>query len=511
MSDLIDSNHSFTHSALHSLSPMSKPSEVIAAHFPHQPTSGQQRLFRLFDIFLAQKDDRPNVLMLKGYAGTGKTTIVSALVQALPTFKRKLFLMAPTGRAAKVMAGYSGRNAYTIHKIIYQRAADPYTGKYQFKRRRNYQKNTLFIIDEASMLADDPGARRGVSTPGASTPGASTRGGLLTDLLDYVFEQPSNRLMLIGDVAQLPPVGQLLSRGLDADYLASVLHLNIVETELTEVMRQEQQSGILANATALRNQLGDEDFQIQFTTRGYPDVYRMTGERLEDGLRYAYDKFGKDSTAVICRSNREAVEYNRYIRQQIFFYENEIDVGDYLMVVKNNYFVLDDTSPIGFVANGDFAEVMKIITFEELYDLRFATLELRLLDYPDQPSFEAKVILDVLHTPSAALEEDKYQELYQQVITDYQDHGTNQEQREAIRQDAYLNALQIKFAYALTCHKSQGGQWDAVFVSQGYLIDEMIDQEYLRWLYTAITRAKQELYLMNFKESFFSGGVNSGR
>ncbi len=270
-------------------------------------------------------------------------------------------------------------------------------------------------------------------------------------------------------------------------------------------MRQEQNSGILLNATALREQLGDEDFRIQLGTRGYADVYRMTGDRLEDGLRYAYDKFGKDNTAIICRSNREAVEYNRYIRQQIFFYENEIDVGDYLMVVKNNYFVLDDDSPVNFIANGDFAEVMKIVTFEELYGLRFATLELRLLDYPDQPAFEAKVILDVLHTATASLEEDKYQELYEQVMTDYQDQSSVEEQREAIRNDEYLNALQIKFAYALTCHKSQGGQWDAVFVNQGYLIDEMVNQEYLRWLYTAITRAKKELYLMNFKEDFFVG------
>ena len=445
----------------------------------------------MFDIFLAQKSDRRNVLLLKGYAGTGKTTVVSALVNALPSFNLKLFLLAPTGRAAKVIAGYSGRNAYTIHKIIYQRAADPITGKYQFKRRRNYQKNTLFVVDEASMLADDPGLRRG---------------GLLTDLLDFVFEQPSNRLLLIGDVAQLPPVGQLLSRGLDADYLASVLHLNILETELTEVMRQEQHSGILSNATALREQLGDENFRIQLRTRGFADVYRMTGERLEDGLRYAYDKFGRENTAIICRSNRESVEYNRYIRQQIFFYESELDVGDYLMVVKNNYFFLDDDSPVNFIANGDFAEVMKIVTFEELYGLRFATLELRLLDYPEQPSFEAKVILDVLHSSTAALEEDKYQQLYEQVITDYQDHGTPAEQREAIRNDHYLNALQIKFAYALTCHKSQGGQWDAVFVSQGYLIDEMVNQEYLRWLYTAITRAKKELYVMNFKEAFFADG-----
>jgi exodeoxyribonuclease-5 len=268
-------------------------------------------------------------------------------------------------------------------------------------------------------------------------------------------------------------------------------------------MRQEQHSGILTNATALRDQLGQE-VRIKLRTRGFADVYRMTGERLEDGLRYAYDKFGKDNTAILCRSNREAGEYNRYIRQQIFFYEDEISAGDYLMVVKNNYFVLDDTSPVNFIANGDFAEVMKIVTFEELYGLRFATLELRLLDYPDQPVFEAKVILDVLHSATAALEEDKYQSLSEQVYADYQDQGTAAEQREAIRKDAYLNALQVKFAYALTCHKAQGGQWDAVFVSQGYLVDEMVNQDYLRWLYTAITRAKKELYLMNFKEDFFA-------
>ncbi len=468
---------------------MPKPSQLIASHFPHQPTAGQQRLFQLFDIFLAQKKERRNVLLLKGYAGTGKTTVLSALVSAMPSFDVKLFLMAPTGRAAKVMASYSGRNAYTIHKIIYQRAADPSTGQYQFKRRRNYQKDTLFVVDEASMLADDTG-RQG-------------RNGLLTDLLDFVFEQESNRLMLIGDVAQLPPVGQVLSRGLDADYLASALHLNILETELTEVMRQEQQSGILSNATDLRNQLGIEKFQIQLRTRGFADVYRMTGDRLEDGLRYAYDKYERENTAIICRSNREAVEYNRYIRQQIFFYESEIDAGDQLMVVKNNYFFLDDDSPVNFIANGDFAEVVKIVTFEDMYDLRFATLELRLLDYPEQPSFEAKVILDVLHATTPALPEDQYQSLYEQVLADYQDYDTVAEQREAIRKDQYLNALQIKFAYALTCHKSQGGQWDAVFVNQGYLVEERINQEYLRWLYTAVTRAKKELYLMNFKETFF--------
>ena len=467
---------------------MPKASQIIAQRFPHQPTAGQQRLFELLDLFLAQKPDRRNVLLLRGYAGTGKTTIVSALVDTLPTFNIKPFLMAPTGRAAKVMASYSERNAYTIHKIIFQRAADPYTGKMQFRRRRNYQKNTLFVVDEASMLSDEA---------------SYGRNSLLADLIEYVFEQSSNRLMLIGDAAQLPPVGQILSQGLDADYLEKHFRLNIFETELTEVMRQEQRSGILMNATALRSLLGQEDFTIQLRTKGFGDVYRMQGDRLEDGLRYAYDKYGKDNTAIICRSNREAVQYNRYIRHQVFFQESEIEAGDYLMIVKNNYFFVEDDSPVNFLANGDFAEVMKVVTFEELYDLRFATLEIRLLDYPDLPSLQVKVILDTLHSPTAALEEDAYQNLYDQVLNDYQDQATVQEQREAIRKDEYLNALQIKFAYALTCHKSQGGQWDAVFVDQGYLTEDRINQEYLRWLYTAVTRAKKELFLMNFKEAFY--------
>ncbi|MGD1890281.1 MAG: ATP-dependent RecD-like DNA helicase [Cyclobacteriaceae bacterium] len=469
---------------------MSKPSEVIAAYFPHQPTEGQQKLFTLFDLFLAQKADRKTALLLKGYAGTGKTSVVSALVKALPEFKLKLMLLAPTGRAAKVMASYSERSAFTIHKIIYQRTADPISGRLQFSRRRNYQKNTLYVVDEASMLSND---------------GGSGRNGLLSDLIDYVFEQPTIRLMLIGDAAQLPPVGQTLSQGLNAEHLEHLYGLDIFETELTEVMRQEQNSGILRNATQLRQQLSQEEFGIQLQTRGFSDVYRMEGRKLEDGLRYAYDKFGKDNTAVICRSNRAAVQYNRFIRQQIFFYDNELEVGDYLMIVKNNYFFTEENSAISFLANGDFVEIIKVFNLEEKHGLRFADLELRLLDYPDQPAFDAKIILDVLHSPSVALEEDKYRELFQQVLEEYEDQETRKQQQEAVRNDLYLNALQVKYAYALTCHKSQGGQWDAVFVDQGYLPDERLTMEYIRWLYTAVTRAKQQLFLMNFREEFFSG------
>lgn len=467
---------------------LKKPSQIIADKFPFSPTKGQKHLFSLFDKFLNNKQEERYALMLKGYAGTGKTSIVSALVKALPAFDFKYLLMAPTGRAAKVMASYAERNAFTVHKIIYQRAADPISGKYQFRRRRNYAKNTLFIVDEASMLADDP---------------SYGRNGLLSDLIDFVFEHKSNKLMLVGDAAQLPPVGQAFSNGLNEAYLASGFGLTLLQTELTEVTRQGKESGILYNATKLRQHIVQKDLAVKFETKNFSDIYRMSGQRLEDGLRYAYDKFGKENTVVICRSNRQAIDYNRYVRNQIFFYENELEVGDYLMIVRNNYFFLDEDTPAGFLANGDFIEIIKIINLEDMHGFRFATLELQLLDYPDQPPFEAKVLLDTLHSPTTSLPEEAYDRLFESVFADYQDAETRAEQQEAIRNDLYLNALQVKYAYALTCHKAQGGQWDAVFVDQGYMKDDMLNQEYLRWLYTAVTRSKEELFLMNFDHRFF--------
>ena len=466
---------------------MAAPSEILTQKFPFEPTEGQRSLFRLFDDFLLDDQQENPALIIKGYAGTGKTTMISAVVKMLPFFDFKYVLMAPTGRAAKVMSGYAKRTAFTIHKKIFQHKAVP-GGGLKFARQKNYHKRTVFIVDEASMLSDQAGL------------GAK---GLLSELVQYVFEKPENRLLLVGDVAQLPPVGSFESPALRDDYLQSHFKNATTVIELTEVMRQAEASGILYNATALRKQLSLEKIDLRFNTSGFKDIFRMSGERLEDGLRYAYDKYGVDNTVVVCRSNKHAVQYNQYVRRTLLYREDELEAGDFLMVVRNNYFFLPENAPAGFLANGDFVEVLKIISFEEFYGLRYATLELRLLDYPDQLPFEAKVILDTLHTHGPALSEEAYQKLYEQVEADYQDLATKTERRQAIKKDAYLNALQVKFAYALTCHKSQGGQWDAVFVDQGYLKGDMVDKDYLRWLYTAVTRATKELFLVNFNPKFF--------
>ncbi len=466
---------------------MAKPSEILLDKFPFEPTGGQKHLFSLFDPFLLDKSLSKPVLILKGYAGTGKTTVVSAIVKMLPFFQFKYVLMAPTGRAAKVMSGYSKRAAFTIHKKVFQQTAEP-GGGLEFKRQSNYHKNTLFIVDEASMISNSSeyGQR-----------------GLLSDLMDYVFSQEGNRLLLIGDTAQLPPVGSTESPALEKEYVQHNFNADVLSTELTEVMRQDLDSGILFNATNLRNELLKEDFKVSLATSRFPDVFKMTGEKLEDGLRYAYDKYGVDNTAIICRSNKNAVQYNQYIRRAIQYREDELEAGDILMIVRNNYHFLPEDAPAGFLANGDFVEVLKIKRFDDLYELRFAELTLRLLDYPDQEPFDAKVVLDTLHSSEASLNDKSYKQMYEQVVADYADLSTKKERIKAIKSDPYLNALQVKFAYALTCHKSQGGQWDAVFVDQGYLTDEMVNQEYLRWLYTALTRATKELYLVNFNPKFF--------
>jgi len=466
---------------------LAKPSEILRSKFPFEPTKGQQALFALFDPFLLSEDQFRPTLILKGYAGTGKTTVVSAIVKMLPFFGMKYVLMAPTGRAAKVMSAYSKRTAFTIHKKVFQQTAAP-GGGLKFKRQKNYHKNTLFIVDEASMISDNQ---------------EFGKKGLLAELVDYVFSQEGNRLLLIGDVAQLPPVGVSESPALEKSYLDANFKTDVKNLELTEVMRQAESSGILFNATQLRNELVKKDFQIKFSTTAFKDTFKMTGERLEDGLRYAYDKYGVEDTAIICRSNKNAVQYNQYIRRTIQYREDEIEAGDLLMVVRNNYTFLPEETVAGFIANGDFVEVLKIVRFEEYYGLRFADLRLKMVDYPDQEPFEAKVILDTLYANEPSLNDQTYKALYDQVAEDYADIASKTERIKSIKKDPYLNALQVKFAYALTCHKSQGGQWSAVFVDQGYLTDEMIDREYLRWLYTAVTRAKEELFLVNFNKQFY--------
>jgi ATP-dependent exoDNAse (exonuclease V) alpha subunit len=402
-------------------------------------------------------------------------------------------LLAPTGRAAKVMTQYSKKKAQTIHKKIYRQVANQYTGNLEFQRQNNYAIDTVFIVDEASMISDD--AEFGTA-------------GLLTDLMEFVFSNPEldfngNRVIFVGDTAQLPPVGKLSSPALDKTYMEGQFHLGVMEQELVEVMRQDAESGILFNATNLRSLLKEKEPKIHFITKGYRDFYKMTGEKLEDGLNYAYRKFDRENTIILTRSNKTAVKYNRYIRNRIFYLEDELSTGDLLMIVRNNYHWLGEESPVGFLANGDFVEVMRLRNQEEIHGFRFATLTLRLLDYEDHPEFEAKVLLNTLDSDTPSLNREESKALYESVTKDYE-HIVNKKERTAeIRKDPYLNALQVKFAYALTCHKAQGGQWNAVFVEQGYLTDENINEDFIRWLYTAITRATHEVFLVNFHKEFF--------
>ncbi|WP_266364014.1 ATP-dependent DNA helicase [Tellurirhabdus rosea] len=470
------------------------PAQMLAKRFPFKPTPGQSEFFeRMGQFLLPEEHERyRDCFLLKGFAGTGKTTLISTLIKVLPKVGMKSVLLAPTGRAAKVMANYSKRQALTIHRKIYRQISDGDSGSLVFQRQKNYHDDTLFIVDEASMISDD--AEIGMN-------------GLLADLIDFVYENPGNRLMLVGDVAQLPPVGKELSPALDPDYLERQFDMTVFRQELTEVMRQDVESGILLNATHLRAALVQPEPGIFFTTKGYRDIYRMTGDRLEDGMRYAYNKYGRENTIIITRSNKAAVQYNQYVRRVINGAEEELDAGDLLMIVRNNYSVLDDDSPAGFLANGDFVEVMKIRKREEVHGLKFATVMLRLVDYEEQPEFETKIILDTLYSASPSLGRDENKQLYESVQKDYFYIKSKRERAEAIRRDPYLNALQVKFAYALTCHKAQGGQWPAVFIDQGYLPNGKVDAEFVRWLYTALTRTTDEAFLMNFHPNFF--GVQS--
>ena len=474
------------------------PSFLLRQKFPFEPTNGQVELFKQMDNFMTNKDDfGPLCFLLRGYAGTGKTTVISTIIKVLPKFGLKSVLLAPTGRAAKVMGNYSNKKALTIHKKIYRQVANQFTGNLEFQRQNNYATDTVFIIDEASMISDD-------TDFGTS--------GLLTDLMEFVFTNPEqdyngNKIIFVGDTAQLPPVGKLDSPALQKKYLEGQFHIGVLEQELTEVMRQDALSGILYNATNLRDLLKSDSTQISFTTKGFRDFFKMTGEKLEDGLNYAYRKFDRENTIILTRSNKTAVQYNRYIRQRIFGQEDELATGDLLMIVKNNYHWLDEDSPAGFLANGDFVEIMKMRGVQEMHGFRFVTLNIRLLDYEEHPHIEAKVLMDTLYSNTPAMSRDENKALYESVAQDYAHIVNKKERNEAIRKDPYLNALQVKFAYALTTHKSQGGQWSAVFIDQGYLTDELINEDFIRWLYTAITRATHEVFLLNFHKEFFEGAV----
>ena len=491
--------------------------QLLAKRFPYKPTSGQVQFFDQIGDFIAHEEFERyrDCFLLRGYAGTGKTTLVGTLIKVLPRFGYKSVLLAPTGRAAKVMSNYAKKPAQTIHRKIYRQVADPGSGTLAFERQKNYHEDTLFIVDEASMISDE-----------ADFGGK----GLLTDLIDYVFETKGNKLLLVGDTAQLPPVGRELSPALDRNFLANSFDMTVFEQELTEVMRQDEESGILYNATGLRMLLDNPEPpkpkvvgfdallndnsrtdgptvdppDIRLNVKSFRDVFKMPMTKLEDGIQYAYNKYGRENTVILCRSNKTAVQYNQFIRRMIDQCEEELDAGDMLMIARNNYTVLEEDSPAGFLANGEFAEVLKIRHKEELHGFRYATVTLRLVDYEEQPDFDAKIMLDTLHTPVPSLSSEQYKALYESVSKDYFYIKSKKERSEAIRRDPYLNALQVKFAYALTCHKAQGGQWSAVFIDQGFLPDGQVNNEFVRWLYTAMTRATDEAFLMNFNPQFFT-------
>ncbi len=462
----------------------------IVTQLPHIPTSGQHDAIRRIANFIV-KSTSGDTYLLKGYAGTGKTTIISALVNGLPGTGVKTFLMAPTGRAAKVMSLYSRKTAFTIHRKIYRPKQTEAAGIH-YSLAPNTHTNTLFIVDEASMIADN-------SETGDQLFGGSN---LLSDLLNFIKSGQNCRLLLVGDNAQLPPVGQLTSPALDIKVLTRKYGLRAGHFELTEVVRQEKLSGILENATAIRQEISVGGKNIEFHDQ-LPDFERVPGYELGDKLSSDYSSLGPEQVVVICRSNRSANNYNRQIRFTGMWMEEELNAGDYLMCVKNNYFWLEPESPVGFIANGDMLKVTRIVGFEEKFGLRFANIAVELTDYPDQPAFEVKVVMDSLYTEAPALTREQSMELFKRVGDSYPDATSRTARFAAISKDPFYQALQIKFAYAVTCHKAQGGQWKHVFVDQGYLTEEMMDTGYLRWLYTAITRATEKVYLVNFNERFF--------
>ena len=463
--------------------------DLIEQNFGNIPTAQQRDVFAMLQKFLPSAN-ADECFILKGYAGTGKTTLISALVKVLPKIKLKSVLLAPTGRAAKVISNYSGRKAYTIHKKIYRKkvAASP---EMNFVLGDNIMENTLFIVDEASMISDQVHDY--------------SRQSLLQDLITYVYNGKNCKLMLVGDTAQLPPVGSSISPALNKQFVSDQFRLRVFTYELTDVVRQEKESGILFNATQLRELVRkEEEVFPKFRIRGYKDIFRMTGERLVEGLNYAYDKYGMENTIVICRSNKNANAYNQNIRNRILYREEEISGGDHIMVVRNNYFWLKPEDNSGdFIANGDIARIRKVRRIEEQYGFRFAELVIELLDYPDEEPLSCKVMLDTLYSETPSLSNADNKRFYEAVLQDYMHIDNKKLRMEELKKDPYYNALQIKFAFAVTCHKAQGGQWPAVFIDQGYLTDEMLNTEFLRWLYTGVTRSNKELFLVNFSDQFF--------
>jgi exodeoxyribonuclease-5 len=430
------------------------------------------------------------IFLMTGYAGTGKTSVISSVVKTLDLLRMKSVLLAPTGRAAKVLSSYSGRQAFTIHKKIYRQKSSK-DGIGSFSLDRNLHKDTFFIVDEASMVSN--------ITADAALFGS---GRVLDDLIEYVYSGTDCKLIIVGDTAQLPPVGSAVSPALDTASISGY-GFGLITCELKQVVRQSETSGVLMNATRIRLQVAEKNLDHpSIDCINYKDTIRISGDELIDEISTAYGACGVEGTIIVVNSNKLANRYNQGIRNRIFFREEEISTGDMVMVVKNNYFIIEeDENGAGFIANGDIAEVKRIRKYEERYGFRFADMVLYFADY--NLEIESKVMMDVLHLDTPALPTEKNKELFQNVLSDYVHIKTRRKQYDAVKKDPYFNALQIKFAYAVTCHKAQGGQWERVFIDQGMFNRNEITIDYLRWFYTALTRSTDKAYLVNFSDNFF--------
>ena len=459
--------------------------ERLLKHFSHKPTKEQKAVLEDLSEFISTLGSR-SIFLLKGYAGTGKTTLISALVKSLPSVGKRSALLAPTGRAAKVLAKYSKRKASTLHKKIYWIRTSK-NGNTFITLKENLHTNTIFIVDEASMIPEDLND-------------SLSKRSLLEDLIKYVYEGIDCKLILIGDTAQLPPVHLDVSPALDEENLDKKYQKQIISKELKEVVRQEKNSLVLENATQLRK-------LIEVNNNSLPkiklnnDVIRISsGEELQENIEAAYAQSGVENTTIICRSNKRANQYNNRIRSEILWQEDIISSGDILMVVRNNYFWLDEKSEAGFLANGDIIEVTRVKEIIERYGFKFAKASIRLLDYPNEKEVEIILLLDTISSQSPSLKYEEYKKLYKEVGLDYKGQ---KDINKKIKENEFFNAIQIKFGYSITCHKAQGGQWKEVFIDIGYFKKEMLDKNYLRWLYTAFTRSTEKLYLIGFNSDFY--------
>jgi tRNA A37 threonylcarbamoyladenosine biosynthesis protein TsaE len=466
----------------------------IRSVFGHVPTEEQEHAIDVFTMFMTDRHEHA-VMIMRGSAGTGKTTLAAAIVKTMQSLQQHIVLLAPTGRAAKVFSLYAGHPAYTIHRRIYRQKSL----EGAFELNYNMAKDTLFIVDEASMIAN--------ATNFSDTPFAN--GQLLDDLIQFVYNGRNCRMLLIGDRAQLPPVGEEESPALMSEVLREY-GLHVHECDLNEVLRQSQESGILYNATRIRSLTpspSQGNLQLpQIRFAGFSDIKIVTGDELIESLASSYSKVGIDDTIVITRSNKRANIYNQGIRNMVLGREDEITTGDQLMIVKNNYYWSKESGEenledgLEFIANGDHAVVRKVRNVHEQYGFRFAEVTMTFPDYDDY-ELTAMVILDTLTSEAPALTREQQEQLYLKVMEDYADIPFKRDRLKKLREDKYYNALQIKFAYAATCHKAQGGQWAHVYIDQGYMTDDMLTSDYIHWLYTAFTRATDKLYLVNWSKT----------